>query len=179
MELRQHHLNHKTNKLYSIIPYGEGSSDELATLIFVSQISTPESLNLISKALFNIVDAESTIIFDTLPSSTYLAGVRHAVPTIRRICSSDALSDDKALPPFLESPVLIEGLTAAIIQYAQYHKKKAVAYISLEDILYLEPPTIIAWEPCLKFHVSHPASSTAYATLLKKVVTHRPNSLFA
>lgn len=86
------------------MPSAENTSDELATLIFVSQFSTPESLNLISKALFNIVDAENTIIFDTIPSSTYLAGVRLSVPAIRRICSSAAHSDDSTLPPFLESP---------------------------------------------------------------------------
>ena len=179
MELRQHHLNHKTNKLYSVSSEKEGASSVHDTLIFVSQVSTPESLSRLANRLFEVVEADNIVVFDTIPSTTYLAGVRHEIPAVRRICSSLAHSDDPKLPPFLESPVLIEGVTAAVIQYAQVHNLKAVAYISLEDLLYLETPTIVAWESCLKHHTTHPPSSTPYSTLLKKVVTHRPNSLFA
>jgi hypothetical protein len=177
VELRQHYLNHKINQLYSTTI--DGSSNGQEVLIFISQVSTPESLNRLANALYSVVEAEETIIFDTIPSTSYLAGERFPVPTVRRLCTSSAHSSTTDLPPFLESPVLIEGVTAAIVQHCQLRKQKAIVYISLEDNMFLESPTIIAWESCLKHHIPIPTSSTSYNTLLKKVVSHRPNSLFA
>jgi len=172
-------LNHKTNKLYSARTAGKNASEGEDVLILVSQASTPESLNRLVNCLYSIVTGvETTVIFDTIPSSTYLAGERQSVPCVRLLATASANTQLSGLPRFLEAPVLIEGVTAAILQYCQLRKKAAYAYISLEDDLYLEAPTIIAWEPFLKLHVAHPTSSTPYNALLKMVVTHRPNSLF-
>lgn len=180
VESRQHALNHKTNKLYAARTASNGANGEEEVLVFVSQVSTPESLNRLVKCLYDVVsEVETTIVFDTIPSSTYLAGTRFSVPTVRLLATRSANTQLSGLPHFLEAPVLIEGVTAGVIQYCQLRKKAAYAYISLEDDLYLEAPTIIAWEPYLKLHVTHPTSSTSYNALLKKVVTHRPNSLFA
>jgi hypothetical protein len=148
-------------------------------LIFISQAAPVEALQRLTKELFSVVVTESIVIFDTLPCSTYLAGVRHQVPSVRRICTSVAREDNAALPAYLEAPVIVDRLAAAVLQYAQLRNMKAVAYISLEDDLYLETATIIAFEPCLKHHTVHPPSNTSYSALLKKVVSHRPNTLFA
>lgn len=147
-------------------------------LIFVSQAAPLEALQRLTQSLFSVVEADQVVIFDTLPHTTYLAGVRHEVPTVRRICTEAAREASAGLPPYLEAPVLVEQLSAAVLQYRQLRNQKAVAFLSLENALYLETPTIIAFEPCLKHYTTHPPSQTAYNALLKKVVSHRPNSLF-
>lgn len=178
MDLRQHHLNHKTNKLYSIEGAERDANGSSEVLVFISQASTFESLPRLMRSLFSTVVADETFIFDTLPASTYLAGVRQSVPTVRCLNSSAASHTPQA--PFLESPALVEGTTAAALQYCHIHSLAATAYISLEDDLYLESVTVKALIPILKSITSIDTSKIVdIESLLKKVVTRRPNPLFA
>lgn len=178
MDLRQHHLNHKTNKLYSIEGAERDSNGSVEALIFVSQASSFEGLPRLVKSLFSAVSADETFIFDTLPASTYLAGVRQPVPTLRALKTSHASNAPQS--PFLESPALVEDFTAAVLQYCQVHSLAATAYISLEDDLYLESATVKAFVPIVKSITTTDSSKAVdIESLLKKVVSRRPNPLFA
>eukprot|EP01126_Amoeba_proteus_P005494 TRINITY_DN11851_c0_g1_i1.p1 TRINITY_DN11851_c0_g1~~TRINITY_DN11851_c0_g1_i1.p1 ORF type:complete len:132 (+),score=12.47 TRINITY_DN11851_c0_g1_i1:390-785(+) len=51
--------------------------------------------------------------------------------------------------PFLESPVIVEGLPAAILTHCQLYKIPAVCYLSVENHTLLHEETLIGFEHVL------------------------------
>jgi len=90
------------------------------------------------------------------------------------------VSDSLKNARFLESPLLVQGLSAAVISHCQIHQIPAALFLSLEDEIKISESTLSIWEAPLSAAI---ASSNAnkkkeYTKVLSKLSAKIPSNLY-
>jgi len=131
--------NETTCAVYTI------SNNDVVLVIVNYFIATDRTFDIVAK-LFENIHPQQVFIFDSLVESSYqtTTSQKPLPPFVRKLQTSSCKHSDNT--PFLEIPNMIEHFTAAILAYCEVRRIAACAYISLQEMRFINVQTISAYE---------------------------------
>eukprot|EP00026_Physarum_polycephalum_P015007 Phypoly_transcript_15584.p1 GENE.Phypoly_transcript_15584~~Phypoly_transcript_15584.p1 ORF type:complete len:250 (+),score=21.16 Phypoly_transcript_15584:144-893(+) len=151
------------------------------TLVAACQYDVEPDLSFIwVKTLFSAIIPQQVFVFDALLSSFYRAPNRPSPPLLRKLQTSSFKHSYDV--PFLESPNMVEKISAAVLSYCEVRQIPAVAFVSLQDTLFVTSTTIGAFEKILRaapFSISPPSDlSKTYVRATEHLNVSSDNGLY-
>lgn len=123
----------------------------------------------------------SVYIFDTLFPVNIISSQHVTIPSLFKLETEKSRQDKSPSDiKYLEPPTLVEGASAAILSYRQVRGLHGNLFVSVEDPILLEIPTLLAFENALSFALNKEVSLSPieYESTLKKLNTRHLNPLF-
>jgi len=119
------------------------------TLVVACQYDVEPDIAFIwVKTLFAAIIPQQVYVFDAILSSFYRVPNPASPPLLRKLQTSSFKHPNDV--PFLESPNMVEKISAAILSYCEVRQVPAIAFVSLQDTLFVTSTTLGAFEKVLR-----------------------------
>jgi len=155
------------------------TTQNLGTIgLVLCQLNVPLScLYKFVKVLFAKITPATVLILDTIKSSTIrqvLPSSEISLPLVRLLRSDKVTETLSTICPYLESPLIIEKLTAALMTHCQIYKIPAISLLSLEEQTVIGPATLYGFEEILhRISQNSLPSLKEFTTFGKRVHTNK------
>lgn len=137
----------------------KGKSREMMIVINKGKVKA-EDCKLFTKTLFSRIEAEKVLILDEIQLTKYYHSSQNEKPTppfLRKLETEETRKEEEKKKEkeqilFLESPNVMDGLSASLISELEMKSKRGTVFVSLREMV-MDDNTLVSFEKVLKENV--------------------------